>query len=202
MLFGNNMPQNVFKNSSFVKSIVSLDQAPELKYDEIAFVGRSNVGKSSLLNALLGRKNLAKTSSTPGKTQLINYFLVDNERYFVDLPGYGFAKVAKKELKKWQKMIEGYLLKSEPLKLIVLLIDSRHTLMASDQQMIDWLDLNEMPYMVVLTKADKLKKNQKLKIFNSWKNDLPDHHLMMFSKMDQESIYQLATFLKNFISQY
>jgi GTP-binding protein len=196
------MPQNVFKNSSFVKSIVSLDQAPELKYDEIAFVGRSNVGKSSLLNALLGRKNLAKTSSTPGKTQLINYFLVDNERYFVDLPGYGFAKVAKKELKKWQKMIEGYLLKSEPLKLIVLLIDSRHTLMASDQQMIDWLDLNEMPYMVVLTKADKLKKNQKLKIFNSWKNDLPDHHLMMFSKMDQESIYQLATFLKNFISQY
>jgi GTP-binding protein len=196
------MPQNVFKNSSFVKSIVSLDQAPELKYDEIAFVGRSNVGKSSLLNALLGRKNLAKTSSTPGKTQLINYFLVNNERYFVDLPGYGFAKVAKKELKKWQKMIEGYLLKSEPLKLIVLLIDSRHTLMASDQQMIDWLDLNEMPYMVVLTKADKLKKNQKLKIFNSWKNDLPDHHLMMFSKMDQESIYQLATFLKNFISQY
>ncbi len=192
------MQSKQFKKGSFVKSVVSFKQKPDKKFPEIAFAGRSNVGKSSLLNALLGTKKLAKISSTPGKTRQINYFIINESFYFVDLPGYGYAKLAKSEKKKWQALVETYLLKSMELRLVVLLIDSRHDLMDSDQQMIDWLDLNEIPYIVVLTKADKLAKTKRQKTLNKWSKDLPDHHVKLFSVSLIDTIEELSLYLTNF----
>jgi GTP-binding protein len=144
----------------FVGSYDTFAQFPNPRLPEIAFIGRSNVGKSSLINKLLGVKNLAKTSSTPGKTRRINLFRVSENINFVDLPGYGFAKVSKAERQTWQGMIEGYLSESEELRLLVLLIDARHGTQSNDQQMLDWLHHIRLPYHMVLTKADKLKRNQ------------------------------------------
>lgn len=173
--------QDFFKNIQFVKSITDLKDRPDLGYPEIAFAGRSNVGKSSLLNALFNIKRLAKVSSTPGKTRLVNFFQADDMVYFVDLPGYGFAKISKSISRTWQKMIETYLLKSAGLKIVCLLIDSRHELMKADALMADWLNFNRIPYVVILTKCDKLSKNklnQQIKYFQS---RFPDHHVIPFS---------------------
>jgi len=147
-------------SATFVGSFASDAEFPALRLPEIAFIGRSNVGKSTLINALLGVKKLAKTSSTPGKTRRINLFAVSEKVYFVDLPGYGFAKVSKAERYTWQEMIEGYLSGSEELRLLVLLVDARHGLQKNDQQMLDWLHHMRLPYLVALTKADKIKKNE------------------------------------------
>jgi GTP-binding protein len=148
------------KHSEFVKSLTELKDKPELRLPEFAFIGRSNVGKSTLINSLLQRKNLAKTSVKPGKTQLINYFIVNSELYFVDLPGYGFAKVPLPLKKKWEKFIETYLSKSEDLKCLFLLIDGRHPLKDNDYAMIEWLEYNRMPYQIVFTKTDKVSQKE------------------------------------------
>lgn len=147
-------------SATFVGSYDSSAGFPARRLPEIAFIGRSNVGKSSLINKLLGSRKLAKTSSTPGKTRRINVFEVSETVYFVDLPGYGFAKVSKTERNAWQGMIEGYLTGSELLRLLVLLVDARHGPQKNDEQMLEWLHHIRLPYLLVLTKADKLKKNE------------------------------------------
>ena len=151
------------KSAEFVKSAVKPSQYPPANFPEIAFSGRSNVGKSSLINTLLNRKRLVKTSSTPGRTQLINFFVVNNVISFVDLPGYGYAKVPASVQKKWGLMIETYLLTRETLKGVVLIIDVRRTPGMEELQFIDWLSSFDIPAILILTKADKLSKAKQIK---------------------------------------
>lgn len=134
---------------------------PENLLPEIAFAGKSNVGKSSLINALMCRKSLARTSSQPGKTQTINYYNVNKEIYFVDLPGYGYAKVSKSEKEKWGKMIERYLNTSRQLKKVYLLVDIRHEPNANDKQMYDWVIESGYEPVIIATKLDKINRSQK-----------------------------------------
>lgn len=143
----------------FLKSVAHLSEAPRDQLPEIAFLGRSNVGKSSLINSLLGTK-LARTSSTPGRTQLINFYLVNQKFYFVDCPGYGYAKAPDSIRKQWHRLMEEYLESREPLKLNVLLLDSRVAPTPLDEQMLEWLMAYQKPLTLVLTKIDKLSSNE------------------------------------------
>jgi GTP-binding protein len=147
-------------SARFVKSAQQQDDFPHDRRPEIAFCGRSNIGKSSLLNTLTNSRGLARTSSTPGRTQTINFFLVNERVYFVDLPGYGFAKVAKEVRDRWGPMTESYLANRTELKLTLMLVDSRIPPTESDVLMKNWLDHYRIPYAVVLTKADKISRNQ------------------------------------------
>lgn len=133
---------------------------PSTTLNEIAFAGKSNVGKSSLINALINRKSLARTSSQPGKTQTINFYNVNKELYFVDLPGYGYAKVSKQEQEKWGVLIEKYLQTSKNLKAVFLLIDIRHEVKAHDKEMYDWIKFNGYEPIIIATKADKINRSQ------------------------------------------
>ena len=128
---------------------------------EIAFAGKSNVGKSSLINALMNRKSYARTSAQPGKTQTINFYNINDALYYVDLPGYGYAKVSKTEKERWGRMIENYLKKSEQLKCVFLLVDIRHEPSANDRQMYDWVVYNGYEPVIIATKLDKIKRSQK-----------------------------------------
>ncbi len=134
---------------------------PEHDAPEFAFAGKSNVGKSTLINGLMNRKNLARTSSQPGKTQTINFYRINQEFYFVDLPGYGYAKVSETEKAKWGKMIERYLAQSETLKIVFLLIDIRHEPGANDKLMYNWVCENGFKPVIIATKLDKIKRSQK-----------------------------------------
>ncbi len=145
------------RSAEFVKSVASPDALPKDGLPEIAFVGRSNVGKSSLLNLLMGRK-LARTSATPGKTRELNFFLINRKFYFVDLPGYGYAKVQKSLQEEWKVLLEWYLRARTQLKLVLLLIDARHTTMAIDKQMQEFLAFYGRRYALIRTKVDKLSK--------------------------------------------
>ncbi len=147
----------------FVKSAVKPPQYPDYSVPEIAFAGRSNVGKSSMINTLIQRKDLVKTSSRPGCTQLINFFLVNEEISFVDLPGYGYAKVSKKIRAAWQPMVDAYLTHRPNLLGLILIIDIRRDPGQEEQDLARWLTSREIPYLVVLTKADKLSKTQQQK---------------------------------------
>jgi len=147
-------------SAEFVKSAVWPPQYPPATLPEIAFVGRSNVGKSSLINTLVGRKKLAKTSNTPGRTQLINFFTINEKVSFVDLPGYGFAKVAQSVKKDWGDMIEAYLRERLSLALVVLILDIRRDPSEDDLSLRDWLEHYRIPYLYILTKTDKLSNNQ------------------------------------------
>jgi len=148
------------KSVEFVKSAVKASQYPEYEFPEIAFAGRSNVGKSSLINTLIQRKNMVKTSSKPGCTQLINFFLINEALSFVDLPGYGYAKVSKKIRAQWQPMVDLYLSQRKSLFGLILLIDIRRDPGTEELEMVDWLESHKMPYLVILTKADKLSKTK------------------------------------------
>ena len=147
------------KQSEFVTSAVNPEQYPVEGFAEFAFVGRSNVGKSSLINALTNRNKLAKVSNTPGRTRLVNFFLINNAYYFVDLPGYGFAKVSKLQKLNWGVVVDTYLNKSRGLKKVVLLLDSRHKPTADDITMYDWIKHYGYSAVVVGTKCDKLSNN-------------------------------------------
>lgn len=153
----------IIKTVEFVKSAVEPSQYPEYEFPEIAFAGRSNVGKSSLINTLIQRKNMVKTSSKPGCTQLINYFLINEVLSFVDLPGYGYAKVSKTIRAQWQPMVNLYLSNRKSLLGLVLLIDIRRDPGKEELEMVDWLESHKMPYLVILTKADKLSKTKQAK---------------------------------------
>jgi GTP-binding protein len=146
--------------ATFVKSATSPEHYPRDGRPEIAFMGRSNVGKSSLINSLLGTKGLARTSSTPGRTQLINFFLINEAFYFVDLPGYGYARVPQDIKKHWGPMVEKYLASRKNLVLSIVITDSRHEPTELDQVMKEWLDARGKPFVIVATKADKLSSNQ------------------------------------------
>ena len=150
----------IIKTSEFITSAVKRNQYPVDVRPEVAFVGRSNVGKSSIINALTNRRKLAKVSQTPGKTRLINFFLINDEMYLVDLPGYGYAKVSKKEKESWGKTIETYLMEREQLKKVVLLIDSRHKPTADDILMHEWIKHFGYKVIVIATKSDKLSNNE------------------------------------------
>jgi GTP-binding protein len=145
-------------SSVFIASSPSLKLCPKTDLPEFAFIGRSNVGKSSLINMITGSKALAKVSGTPGKTRLINHFLINDSWYLVDLPGFGFAKTSKTESQKIETMIEGYLLRRDNLRLTFLLIDSRHMPQKIDLEFMDWLNRNRIPFVILFTKADKISK--------------------------------------------
>lgn len=151
------------KHVAFVKSALKPQDLPQDGWPECAFVGRSNVGKSSLLNTLLGRKGLAKTSSTPGKTQTLNFFDINHAAFFVDLPGYGFAKVPLALKEEWNHYMALYLREREVLKLVVMLVDSRHKPSALDLEMLSLLDEAAAPTVVVATKVDKLKASERVR---------------------------------------
>jgi len=147
-------------SAQFIKSAVWPPQYPPATMPEIAFVGRSNVGKSSLINTLVGRKNLAKTSNTPGRTQLINFFTINEKISFVDLPGYGFAKVPQSVKKDWGDMMDAYLRERQSLCLVIFILDIRRDPSDDDVSLRDWLMHYRIPYLYILTKSDKLSNNQ------------------------------------------
>jgi GTP-binding protein len=168
-------------SARFVKSAKQPDDFPKDQRAEIAFCGRSNIGKSSLLNALTNSHGLARTSGSPGRTQTINFFLVNERVYFVDLPGYGYAKVAKGIRDTWGPMIEGYLRDREQLKLVFMLVDSRMPPTDSDVTMKQWLDHYGIPTAIVLTKADKVSRNQLNKALQAGASMLQTKEIFAFS---------------------
>ncbi|HBT19717.1 MAG TPA: YihA family ribosome biogenesis GTP-binding protein [Clostridiaceae bacterium] len=147
------------KTAEFITSAVKTNQYPESVHPEVAFVGRSNVGKSTIINAITNRRKLAKVSNTPGRTRLVNFFLINEGAMLVDLPGYGYAKISKVEKAAWGKIIEEYIVSSPNLRRFVLLVDSRHKPTADDVAMMDYLRYYEKDVVVVATKLDKLKRN-------------------------------------------
>ena len=153
----------IVKNTEFIKSATKPSHYPEGDLPEIAFAGRSNVGKSSLVNVLVNRKNLVRTSSTPGRTQLINFFQVNDDFMLVDLPGYGYAKVPLAVKKEWRPMMETYLSKRENLRGVVLILDIRRVPVEEDLQMLAWLRAFSIPPIIVVTKCDKVSKNERAK---------------------------------------
>jgi GTP-binding protein len=164
------------KEAKFVSSATNVKQLG-ISYAEVAFVGRSNVGKSSLLNALCFQKGLAKTSKTPGRTRLINVFAVSIDRWIIDLPGYGFALCPVKERESWHNMVEGYLVNRESLSMVYLLLDAEVGPTDLDGQMISWLAANDLPYRIVATKCDKVRASKQLTRRQKIAADLGVHYL-------------------------
>ena len=146
------------KSAEFITSAVKKNQYPQTGFPEVSFVGRSNVGKSSVINLLTGRKSLARVGNTPGKTRLINFFSLEDKLLLVDLPGYGYAQVSKEERARWGKIVETYLHKREQLRLVLMLADIRHKPTADDKLMVEWLCSMGKPYIVLATKADKISR--------------------------------------------
>jgi len=149
-----------FEKAEFITSAPNLEECPVSTLPELCFAGRSNVGKSSLINKIINRKSLARTSNTPGKTQQMNYYRIDDTFYLVDLPGFGFAHVPEKERKRWGSDIRKYLLERDTLEMILHLVDSRHEPSSLDEEFFYWMASNERPFTVILTKSDKISKNK------------------------------------------
>ncbi len=187
----------VIKNVSLETVIGVTSKVPQNNMPEIAFAGKSNVGKSSLINALMNRKSLARTSSQPGKTQTINFYNINNELYFVDLPGYGYAKVSQQEKEKWGKMVERYLHQSRVLRAVFLLIDIRHDPSANDRIMYDWIISNGFHPIIIATKADKINRSHLQKQIKAVRQGLGvdrDTIVIPFSaqtKQGRDEIYDL-----------
>ncbi len=190
-------------STEFIKSAVDITNYPKADLPEIAFAGRSNVGKSSLINSLLNRKNLVKTSSTPGKTRLINFFKINNQFRFVDLPGYGFARVPAPEKKKWREMIETYLKKRDNLRLVVLIFDLRHNPTENDLLMVEWLNFYRIETVFVANKSDKIKKSQKNKHIQIILKSLnrPEGKAIIFSSKDGEGRKDLWKIIGNYTKE-
>ena len=196
------MPLRI-KSATYIKSIPDLKQLPKDLLPEIAFAGRSNVGKSSALNRLVNVKNLAKTSSTPGKTKLINFFLINKNLYFVDLPGYGYAKASKSMRKSWGKLVEDYLKERKNLKGTVLLIDSRRGSLEPDLQLSEWLDFYEKRKLIVLTKTDKLSRSALLESIKKTCHilDLDSNSLVIFSAKTGEGKEKILKWIGQIIKK-
>lgn len=187
----------IIKNVSLETVCGITSKLPENVHPEVAFAGKSNVGKSSLINALMNRKSLARTSSQPGKTQTINYYNINNELYFVDLPGYGYAKANERVKAQWGKMIEDYLHKSKQLKCVFLLIDIRHEPGSNDVIMYDWIRRHGYRSVIIATKLDKINRSQvqkQLKLIRTTLNTDKETIMIPFSattKQGREEIYEL-----------
>lgn len=188
----------VVKKSDIIGTYVKPEQFPLADAPEMAFAGKSNVGKSSMINALLGRKNLARTSSSPGKTQTINFYTINDDALrFVDLPGYGYAKVSKSMRQSWGKMVEGYLRERQNLRQIFLLVDIRHVPGENDKLMYEFIRSFGFEAVVIATKADKLSNNQRIKAMGQIQKAFQisnKDQLLAFSattKMNQETLWDL-----------
>jgi GTP-binding protein len=176
----------IIRSAKFIKSSSKLSQCPDSQNPEIAFIGRSNVGKSSLINYITGWSKLAKTSGTPGKTRTINHFLINNDWYLVDLPGYGYARTSARQREMWINEVENYILKRKTLVCLFVLIDCRITPQKSDLTFMEMLGLNQIPFARVFTKTDKLKQSELIK-------SIKVHNNMMFEKWDELPQYFISS---------
>lgn len=188
-----------YNKAEFCAAYGTFSQLPPPERIEIAFAGHSNVGKSTLINKLMNRKSLARVSSVPGKTATINFFGLEN-LYLVDLPGYGYAKVAKSEKERWAGLIEGYLSSDRDLRLVFMLVDMRHKPTADDIDMINFLIDTETPFVIVLTKADKLKKMERLSRMEAFASEIPcfdEIHSIPFSSQTGEGVEELRSIIED-----
>lgn len=191
-------------SAQFIKSAMAPKDYPREGWPEFAFVGRSNVGKSTLMNTLLGRKGLAKTSSTPGKTQTVNFFDINGKIYFVDLPGYGYAKVPKTMKRQWNVVMGEYLRSREPLQLVAQLFDARHDPTDKDMQMLSMLDEAQVPTLIVVTKIDKLKRSERKRNLADIRKKLAldeDAMLIPFSGVTKEGKREIWRIIDDFLSE-
>ena len=190
--------------AEFKCSSERISQVPKDDLKDIAFIGRSNVGKSSLINMLTARTGLAKVSGTPGKTRLINHFRINDAWYLVDLPGYGYAKVSKNEKKRWAELVEGYFAQERNIKLIIQILDMRHPPTDDDLEMVDFLYKSNYPFAVVLTKRDKLNKtNQKLQLeyYQDIFSTIEDLPMIEFSAQDGYGKEEIKALIESHILQ-
>ncbi len=198
------MPNKLYHQTRFLISAAHLSGVPEDQGLEIAFAGRSNAGKSSAINVLTAQKSLARTSKTPGRTQLLNFFSISEQRRFVDLPGYGYAKVPEQVKKKWYQLLESYLHNRKSLCGIILVMDIRHPLTDFDRQMIAWCEHSELPLHILLTKADKLKygaaKNTLLKVAKELEVVELSISVQMFSALKKIGIDEAHAVLDDWFS--
>lgn len=185
----------IVKSSEFIKSTNNVRDFPNEGFKEIAIVGRSNVGKSSIINSLLNRKRIAKVSSTPGKTRTINFFLINNSLYLVDFPGYGYAKVSKDERKSWKSMVESYFYNRDVLKKVILLIDSRHDPFESDLVMCNWIKDMKYNLSIVATKSDKLKFAEIKKNDLKFRKNFDVSKILFYSALKNENRNELLNFI-------
>ncbi|MDD2494957.1 MAG: ribosome biogenesis GTP-binding protein YihA/YsxC [Tissierellia bacterium] len=192
----------IIRKAEMLISAVKKEQYPDTVVPEIAFSGKSNVGKSSMINALLNRRKLARTSSQPGKTQTINFYNINDDFNFVDLPGYGYAKVSKQEKDKWGVMIETYLKSRNQLKEVVLLVDIRHEPSVNDRQMYEWIKSYNYTGYVIATKADKLSRSQQIKSVAAIKKclDIKDSNFIIpFSASSKAGVEEVWTLFENIL---
>ncbi len=188
-----------YNKAEFHASYGTFSQIPECDRIEIAFAGRSNVGKSTLINKIFNRKNLARVSSVPGKTATINFYRLENV-YFADLPGYGYAKVAKSEKRRWAELIEGYLNADRDIRLVFLLIDMRHAPSTDDIHMIEYLVEAELPFVIILTKADKLKTMARAERMKAFEQEIPyfnEIHIIPFSSQTFEGVEDVRNIIED-----
>ncbi len=191
-----------FLQAKFIISAEKLSQCPEFTLPEYPLLGRSNVGKSSFINALANQKKLAKTSNTPGKTRLINFFDFSNKFMIADLPGYGYAKVSKEAQNRWQKYLEEYLLNRRQIKCLIQLIDARHDIQKNDFQMREWVEAHNLPLITVLTKMDYVPKSKTLSVIKKVEKETRSL-VLPFSAVDNRYNEKVFEFLlsENFIEQ-
>lgn len=192
----------LFRTAKFITSNTDYKNCPPADKPEFAFIGRSNVGKSSLINMLTNNKKLAKTSSKPGKTQLINHFLLDDRWYLVDLPGYGWSKVSKKKKHQWKSMITDYLLNRKNLYLLFILLDSRHSPQEIDVEFIRWAGENRIPIAIILTKADKISRNKVSSQKKAWEAKLREDweqlpQIFVSSAVNKSGKNEISNYIRN-----
>lgn len=198
--------RNIYQSATFLQSAPSLEQCPAEGGAEVAFAGRSNAGKSSAINALTGNHKLARTSKTPGRTQLINYFTLGDDRHLVDLPGYGFAKVPLAVKKQWEKNLTLYLQERRSLRGLILLMDIRHPMQEFDTMMLNWAIEVEMPVHILLTKADKLKRGPAQSTLLKVEKSLADANVddlvsaQLFSSLKQDGVDKLIKVLNKWLN--
>jgi GTP-binding protein len=196
----------VIKKAEFLKSSINVETCPRTGKPEFAFVGRSNVGKSSLLNMLLDGRKLAKTSSTPGKTKLINHFLINEEWCMVDLPGYGYTKTSKKSRQEFLSLISDYLLKRQNLQCLFVLIDCRHKPQHNDLSFLEWAGINRIPFVICFTKSDKLSGPKLSTNINSYKQELLKYweylpEVFITASVNKTGRNEVLNFIENILKQ-
>ena len=197
----------VIKKTQFLKSSSSIESCPMHGSPEFAFVGRSNVGKSSLINMLVGKKKLAKTSSTPGKTKLINHFLINEEWCLVDLPGYGFAKTSKKTRHELLTLIFDYLQRRQNLQCLFVLIDCRHHPQENDLSFLEWVGIHQIPFVICFTKSDKLSKQKLATNIHSYRQELLNYweylpEVFVTSSVNKTGRDEILGFIENMLTPY